>query len=243
MTEPVTEPVIEPMPETLSEALPEPAFLRAARAYYDASAVDYAARFRDELDRKPQERALLAVFAESVRADGGGPVLEAGSGPGRITGYMAGLGLDVSGVDLSPRMVDVARKAHPDLRFDVGSMTALDREDDALSGLVAWYSTIHIPDPQLPGVLAEFHRVLAPGGHALLAFQIGDEPRRFADPFGHEVSLDFHRRTPALMTELLRIAGLEVHTSTVCEPEGSQSTQQAYLLARKPARAQVQAQG
>jgi SAM-dependent methyltransferase len=259
MTEPVTEPVITPVPETLPEALPEalpgalpgalpealpdalsePAFLRAARAYYDASAVDYAARFLDDLDRKPLERALLAVFAESVRADGGGPVLEVGSGPGRITGYLAGLGLDVSGVDLSPRMVDVARTAHPDLRFDVGSMTALDRADGSLTGLVAWYSTIHIPDPQLPGVLAEFHRVLAPGGHALLAFQIGDEPRRFADPFGHDVSLDFHRRAPALMTELLRIAGLVVHTSTVCEPEDFQTTQQSYLLARKPEQAQA----
>jgi SAM-dependent methyltransferase len=239
MTEPATErmtgSMTGSMTEPLADPLSEPEFLRAARAFYDASAVAYAARFGDELDRKPLDRAVLGVFAELLRADGGGPVLEVGSGPGRITGHLAGLGLEASGVDLSPRMVTVARAAHPDLRFDVGSMTALDRPDGSLAGLVAWYSTIHIPDLQLPGVLAEFHRVLAPGGHALLAFQIGDEPRHHAGAFGHEVPLDFHRRTPALMTELLRIAGLEVHTSTVREPEDLETTQQGYLLARKPA--------
>jgi SAM-dependent methyltransferase len=66
--------------------------------------------------------------------------------------------------------------ARPDLRFDEGSLTAVDAADGALGGIVAWYSIIHMPPEELPVVFAEFRRVLAPGGHLLLAFQVGDEP-------------------------------------------------------------------
>jgi SAM-dependent methyltransferase len=239
-----TDPAEAPAPaETSSPAettdSAEPAFLRAARTFYDAGAAAYNEWVRGALDANPVDRAVLGLFAELVEAAGGGPVLEAGSGPGRITGHLARLGVDVSGVDLSPAMVAVARKEYPDLRFDVGTMTALDRPDASLAGLAAWYSTIHIPDPRLPDVLAEFHRVLAPGGQVVLAFQVGDRPRRVEEAFGHSFPLDFHRRTPERMTALLLDAGLPVHTSTVREPIDSEKTQQCYLLARKPAQTEA----
>lgn len=87
-------------------------------------------------------------------------------------------------------------------------MTALDFPDGALSGIVAWYSIIHIPQQRLPEVLAEFHRVLAPGGRVLLAFQVGDEPRYLTEAFGRAVSLTFHRLLPDRIAELLSQAGL-----------------------------------
>ena len=84
------------------------------------------------------------------------------------------------GVDLSPEMVALARRAHPGLRFDEGSMTALDLPDGALGGIVASYSIIHIPPERLPAVFAEFHRVLAPGGHMLVARMLR-EPDKTAE--------------------------------------------------------------
>ncbi|NUT42096.1 MAG: class I SAM-dependent methyltransferase, partial [Thermoactinospora sp.] len=138
----------------------EAAFLSATRDSYDAVAAGYAERFRDELASTPIERALLGAFAEEVA----GPVLDVGAGPGGVSGYLHGLGVDVSGVDLSSRMVELARLAHPGVGFEVGSMTAIVRDDRSLGGIVAWYSIIHVPDERLPGVFAEFRRVLAPGG-------------------------------------------------------------------------------
>ncbi|GAA3761910.1 SAM-dependent methyltransferase [Spinactinospora alkalitolerans] len=216
----------------------EPSFLRTTRTFYDAVAADYADHFRDELAAKPLDRAVLAGFAELVRDAGAGPVADLGCGPGRVTAHLHALGLSAFGVDLSPRMVALARRAHPDLRFDEGSMTALDLPDGALGGIAAWYSIIHTPQEHLPEVFAEFDRVLAPGGHLLLAFQVGDEPLHLARPFGHAVSLDFHRRRPDRVAELLRRAGLDVRARLLREPdegEGVERTQQAYLLARKPA--------
>lgn len=211
----------------------EKAFLRDTRASYDAIAADYEERFGAET--KPLERAMLASFAARVRADGAGPVVEFGSGPGRVSACLAGLGVDIRGVDLSPAMVALARRAYPQLRFDEGSMTELGGfVDGSLAGVVAWYSMIHLPPAEVPGVLGGFHRLLAPGGHLAVAFQVGEEISRYTEAFGHSVSLDFHRMRPDLFLEQLRDAGFEVRVRLEREPEKGEKTPQAYLIARRP---------
>jgi predicted RNA methylase len=60
-------------------------FLAATRDSYDGTAVEYADMVSSDLDGKPLDRALLAVFAELVRADGNGAVADVGCGPGRVT--------------------------------------------------------------------------------------------------------------------------------------------------------------
>jgi SAM-dependent methyltransferase len=213
----------------------EPDFERSTRESYDAVADAVAAAWADELARQPWDRAVLAVFAELVRAGPPGPVADVGCGTGRVTAYLRGLGVDVFGVDLSPGMLAEARRAHPDLRFEVGSMLALDVPDRGLAALVAYYSTIHVPDGRLGAVFAEFARVLAPGGHLLLAFQVGDAPRIVREAFGRPVALDFHRRTPDRVAALLRTCGLSVRARVQREPEEGERTPQAYLVARRPA--------
>ncbi|RKT51761.1 class I SAM-dependent DNA methyltransferase [Saccharothrix australiensis] len=209
----------------------DPAFLDTTRAAYDAVAVDYEALLRDQLARGVVDRAVLGAFAESAS----GPVLDVGCGPGRVTTHLAGLGLDVSGVDLSPGMVAVARTRYPDLRFEVGSMTDLDHPDGGLGGVVAWYSVIHVPPHLHPGVFAGFHRVLRPGGHLLVAFQVGDERRDFTEGYGHEITLSAYRLRPERVAEQLVDAGFEPHSTLVRAPEPpNEKTPQAYLLVRKP---------
>src|ERR687893_415930 len=143
-------------------------FLTSTRASYDAIAADYANHFDGGPLSKPWDRAVLAGFADIVRAAGAGPVADIGCGPGSVTAHLHALGVDAFGIDLSARMVAIARRTHPGLSFREGSMTALDLPDGTLGGVVAWYSTIHIPRERLAHVFTEFHRVLAPGGHALL---------------------------------------------------------------------------
>ncbi|SDH47118.1 Methyltransferase domain-containing protein [Sinosporangium album] len=212
----------------------EPDFLLATRAGYDAIAEEYTDFVRGDLERKPWDRAMLAVFAELVGAGSAGPVADVGCGTGRVTAHLHGLGVDAFGVDLSPGMIDVARRTYPGLRFDVGSMLALDLPDGGLGGLLAWYSTIHVPDDRLPEVFAEFHRVLAPGGHVLLAFQVGDEALHLTEGLGQVFSLIFQRRRPEDVSALLVRAGFAVCAQTVRESDGTERTPQAYLVARKP---------
>ncbi|WP_314247389.1 class I SAM-dependent methyltransferase [Streptomyces kutzneri] len=214
----------------------ETSYLSSVRASYDAVAVDYARLLSAELTGKPLDRAMLAAFAEYVRDDAGGggrAVADLGCGPGRVTAHLDGLGVRVFGVDLSPAMVAVARRTYPGLRFEVGSMAALDVADGVLGGVLAWYSTVHTPPSGLPALFAEFARVLAPGGHLLIAFKAGDERVRLDHAYGHPVDLDVYRTPPELIAGLLAGAGLAEVARLVREPVPGERSPQGFLLARK----------
>ncbi|SEG88636.1 Methyltransferase domain-containing protein [Actinacidiphila yanglinensis] len=220
----------------------EATYLHSTRTAYDTVAADYARILTSELDTKPLDRAMLGAFAELVGADGAaaGPVAELGCGPGRVTAHLHRLGVaDVFGVDLSPGMVEVARRAHPELRFEVGSMLELDLPERSLRGVLSWYSIVHTPRELLPRVFAEFHRVLAPGGHLLLAFKVGDRLRHLTSAYGHDgLALDVYWTDPDLVAETLAGAGFTVDARLVREPDDSErATQgrQAFFLARRPA--------
>jgi SAM-dependent methyltransferase len=144
--------------------------LTAIAEAYDAVAVRWAESHRQNLDSLPLSRAALSAFADFTRTADAGPVADLGCGPGRITARLRDLGLDVFGVDVSPVMIDLARNTYPGLRFEVGSMDALDLADGELGGIVSWYSIIHATPDELPAYFGEFRRVLAPGGHLLVAF-------------------------------------------------------------------------
>ncbi|MEU6643965.1 class I SAM-dependent methyltransferase [Saccharomonospora sp. NPDC046836] len=212
----------------------EPAYLADTRVAYDIVAANYAELLETELAGKPLDRAMLATFAELTAADDGGPVADIGCGPGRVTAHLRSLGVTAFGIDLSPGMIEEARRRYPGLRFEVGSMTGLDLSDGELAGIVAWYSIIHTPPESLPVVFAEFHRTLAPGAHLLLAFQAGNERRRIEQGYGHRVSLDAYRLAPDRIAEQLCQAGIVVTARLLREPTEQEKTPQAYLLAHKP---------
>ncbi|MFJ4927382.1 class I SAM-dependent methyltransferase [Streptomyces sp. NPDC088736] len=206
----------------------------ATREAYDAAASTYARLFGDSLRDSPLDRGILGVFAELVGADGDGRVADLGCGPGYVTAHLDGLGLAAFGVDASPAMIELARQAHPGLRFDVGSMTALDLADGTLDGVLSRWSVIHTPPRELPAVLAEFHRVLAPGGHLLAGFSATDGPSHPTQVFDHAVA-PAYRWWPDHLAALLRESGLTEVARLVREPlpTDRRQFQEVHLLARK----------
>ncbi|WAP53811.1 class I SAM-dependent methyltransferase [Streptomyces sp. S465] len=214
----------------------EPSYLAAVRESYDTVAAAYAERVKNPAELDPLSRGMLAAFAELVRNAGRGPVADLGCGPGKVTAHLAGLGVPAFGVDLSPKMVELARKAHPGLRFTVGSMTALEIEDDRLGGILAYYSTHHTPPELLPVVFAEFHRTLAPGGHLMQAGYVGnDELLRPTRAYGdHPVSYASHLLPADRLAGLLERAGFTVTARLVQAPGEGLKRPVASFLARKP---------
>ncbi|GAA2470674.1 class I SAM-dependent methyltransferase [Terrabacter carboxydivorans] len=211
----------------------EPPHVTETRTAYDTVAVDYARLLEGELARSPLDRALLGHFAELVELEGGGPVVDVGCGPGRITGHLAALGLDVSGIDLSPGMVAEARRRHPDIDFSTGSLAALDLPDASVTGVVAWYSIIHTPPASLPQVFAELHRVMRPNGLLLPAFQAGGFSVRHEQAYGHTVTFEAHRHDPDHVAGLLAQGGFRVTVRTERAAQDYEKTPQAFLLARR----------
>jgi len=204
--------------------------LAVTAAAYDAVSARYAEFVRGALDALPLDRAVLAAFAEHVLAGGGGLAADLGCGEGRIGAHLAGLGLEVTGIDLSPAMIEIARATYPGLRFATGSMHALPLGDGTLAGIVSWYSVIHAAPGDLPAYLAEFRRVLKPGGYLLAAFfEAVNEP---VTVFDHVVTPAY--RWPA--GELAALAGeagfAEVGRMSR-EPRDGERFRRGHLLLRR----------
>ena len=205
--------------------------LAATAAAYDAAAGRYAAFVAGELHELPLDRAVLAAFAEHVRAVGG-LTADLGCGQGRIGAHLAGLGLDVIGADLSPALLAIGRDAHPRLRFAAASMHALPLPDAALAGIVAWYSVIHAEPGDLPGYFAEFARVLRPGGYLLAAFfETDGEP---VTAFDHQVTTAY-RWAAGELAALAAAAGFAEVGRMSREPGTAERFRRGHLLLRREA--------
>ncbi|MBO2454646.1 class I SAM-dependent methyltransferase [Actinomadura barringtoniae] len=202
----------------------------ATREAYDGLADTYAELFTTAFEGNPLDRGMHDAFAELVT----GAIADLGCGPGRVTAYLHSRGLDVFGMDLSPRMVTLARQAYPDLRFEQGSMTGVPVEDASLGGIVARYSVIHTQPEELPVIFAEFARVLAPGGHLLISFYAHDGAE-LAEPFDHKVTRAY-RLSPDGVAGLLAEAGLKEIARLERQPnEGERFLQGCLLLRKDPA--------
>ncbi|WP_350280148.1 class I SAM-dependent methyltransferase [Kribbella sp. HUAS MG21] len=180
-------------------------FLDDISTSYDNVAVSYAELVVDGAEWEAPAFDLLATLV----AGSGRTVLDVGCGPGRTTALLAERDLPVIGIDLSPGMIEVARRDHPELDFRVGSMTALDLPDGSASAVVSWWSIIHLPRDVVPQAFAEFHRVLAPGGVLLMGFHVGEESTHKTSGYGgHPMNIYVHRWTGPALTELAVAAGL-----------------------------------
>jgi SAM-dependent methyltransferase len=146
-------------------------------------------------------RILLGSFFGGIAADvgaiavDGARVLEVGCGPGHLSIRMARqLGLDVTGLDLDPAMIEVARAnaeraADDDRRepsFVLGDVAALHFADASFDLVVSTLSMHQWADPRAG--LSEIGRVLRPGGRALVwDLRPGLVPlhRHVPDPLAH----------------------------------------------------------
>jgi SAM-dependent methyltransferase len=192
------------------------------RNSYDTVAVSYADYTRDLLDGLPHLRAALRLFAELVD----GPVADVGCGPGNITALLHTLGVDAFGIDLSPGMIELARRNHPGLRFEVGSMT--EPLGTSVAGILSWWSLIHVPDDEVPVVFEHFHRALRPGGLVQLGFHVGDGTNVKTQGYGgHPMRVHVHLRRPERVAEWLRAAGFTVEAQWLLGTDG------AVLFARR----------
>lgn len=208
--------------------------MRTARTAYDAVATVYADQLRDSLDDQVAERGLLAAFAELIRREPAGPVADLGCGPGYVAAHLHGLGLPLLGVDQSAAMLAIGQAHYPGVRFAFGSLLRLGLADGSCRGVLSRSSVIHLPPDLLPAALAEFARVLAPGGWLLLSFSATDGPEPPYRRYDHRVA-PAYLWWPDHVVSLLRAAGITETARLIQnpEPDARRQFQVAFILARK----------
>ena len=107
------------------------------------------------------------VVAECLSGRSPGVALDAACGTGRFAEFLAGRGHQVIGVDSSPGMLAHARRRVPGGEFRVAALDRLPLTDDCVDVIVCALALVHVP--RLQPVLAEFARVLRPGGDLVIS--------------------------------------------------------------------------
>src|ERR1700722_11958484 len=203
------------------------------RESYDRLAEEYARRIADELQHKPLDRELLDRFAQQTT--GRGEVCDMGCGPGHVARYLRDAGASDFGLDLSPGMLQQARKLNPDIPFREGDMLALAIPVGALAGIAAFYAIVNIPERSLPAVFCGMQRVLQPGGLLLLAFHTGNEMLHEDELWGQKISMDFLLLPPLEIKLDLEAAGFTTEEVVEREPypDFQYPSRRADIFARK----------
>ncbi len=183
---------------------------KLAAVDFDAVRAAYSCRSREYIELFDGDEGAHEVDAAFIRRHLGGvkgPVFDLGCGPGYWTEYLHRLGARATGIDMTPEFMDHARAHHPGPDFRLGSMTKVAAQDQSATGVLSWYSTIHMPPGELDAVLTEFHRLLAPTGTLVLGFFASIDE---VAAFDHAITRAYHWPVDLLAQRLISAGFAEV---------------------------------
>lgn len=145
----------------------------SVRDAYSSMSQQYIGLFDDPAGRQAHEGDAALVRRHLTGLSG--PVLDLGCGPGHWSAYLHSLGVDVTGIDMVPEFIAHAHAAHPGPTFRLGSMSEVGVPERSVSGVLSWYSTIHLSPAELDRTLAVFRRLLVSSGVLVVGFFDSDD--------------------------------------------------------------------
>jgi len=201
---------------------------------YDTVAKEYAEKFCGEHEQKPKDCEMFFKFSQEI--GNRKPIWDFGCGPGQTTKYLSDLGIEISGMDLSEKLLERARTLHPKIHFQKGNILEPDFESESIAGVVAFYAIVHFSEGQVGRAFDEIFRVLQPGGVFFLAYHIGDETIHLDEFLGQEVELDFILFRNDFILRCLEDSGFRKIEVVERDPypEVEYQSQRAYVFSRKP---------
>jgi SAM-dependent methyltransferase len=165
---------------------------------------------------QPKEVEYLALLVQPLAANS--LILDLGCGAGHpIASHLAALGHRLIGVDGSASMLALARERLPDHRW-IHDRIEWVEIDEICDAVVCWDSLFHLPRSLWPGVIANVHRWLRPGGRFMVSSGGVVEPggEGFTDTmFGYEFFYD--SLPPESMLALLDDVGFDIVVAEMCD--------------------------
>jgi len=206
-----------------------------------------SAQVFDQLAELYQSKYMdLALYDESYALltrplPPGARVLDAACGPGTVARRLLAWRPDLQllGVDLAPRMVELARAAVPAARFEVGDCRQLPGDDGSWDAIVCAFGLPYLDPADARAFIAQAARLLAPGGLLYLSTQGGrpedSGPQRSSR--GDVVHVFFHAmQGPGSVAAWLAEAGLVLQAQDLlpCPANATVQTEDWFCMARKP---------
>jgi ubiquinone/menaquinone biosynthesis C-methylase UbiE len=122
----------------------------------------------------PVTALAIKPLLDAVRIPPAANLLDVATGPGSLAAAANALGIRCTGVDLSPRMIELARNANPGIEFRVADVEHLPFGDAAFDAVACNFGLGHFPCPEVS--VAECVRTLEAGGRIALSWW--DDPSK-----------------------------------------------------------------
>ena len=143
-------------------------FKKTVKEGYNAIADRYLAERTHDSEDVRLLNDLIDRLSENSK------VLDAGCGAGIPISQILSEQFHVVGVDFSEAQIEMAKKNVPNAKFLCEDMTKLNFPENTFDGIASYYAIIHIPREEHQSLIANFHRMLKPGGFALLCLGAED---------------------------------------------------------------------
>lgn len=187
------------------------------------------ARYEQAFEGLAGQRAALRWL--TARLPRGARVLDVGSGTGRpVAEELVRAGCEVTGIDVSPAMVELARTQVPEARFELADVRTYEAPPYAFDAVCAFFPLLIMSRAEVESALDRMCGWLAPGGHLIMATVPGDYSDVDLTWMGHRVTVS--SLTPDEYERRLEAQGLEIlytETSTF-SPSGPHPTPERHFF-------------
>ncbi len=181
------------------------------KAAYNIAAQKYYDLFYNELEKKEFDKKFIDNYLKYFNS--ASVICDAGCGPcGHITNYIFQKGINIIGIDISEKCIEIAQYHYPAIQFETGDFTKLNYRDNYFDGLISYYSLIDTPRIYLSSAFNEFNRVLKKNGYLLLAVKEGESEGFANDLLGIKTEIYYSLFTEEEIKTYLENTGFEIIT-------------------------------
>jgi len=157
----------------------------------------------------PSPSEHIDEFLKSIKPKS--RILDLGCGAGNNSVYLSNLGYNVIGVDLSDKMLAIAKSKKSDAKFIKQDIGNLDFENNYFDHIIAAYSLCYLPKNQVPACLDKLYAILKPNGLLFVKLQEGTSAEiSRPEPFNPKLVLDLNVMSLSEIKTLLKNARFEI---------------------------------
>lgn len=191
---------------------------------YDAIAEIYSKSYGDISNYK----CFLDNFLNKLN---GKTILDVGCGAGQIAGYLFTKGYEVTGVDFSKKLLQIAAKNYPNVTFIETDICEYQPEQK-YDGIITKDMLFHIPDEDLKKVFSKFKKILRTNGVISI---IMDMPKKegehiFVEELDERYKIYYNYLLPIKIKHLLEQSGFEIEEMQVFEENENASSYASGLM-------------